>query len=211
MAQVPISPAPLFEEGEPMVIREAITADEYFRMPETTIPHNLIDGRLYMSPSPFAPHQRLVKALTKSLDDLVQEAGGEVFVSPMDCRLSDGSVVQPDVFYVAPGNMEIIHDHIVGAPDLVIEVLSRGTRRFDRTKKLAVYARNGVREAWLVDPDSETVIVFTGDGQGWTREQSVLFGEPIPSAILPPGTFGLTAAPVAGDETAADTDVHPGR
>lgn len=116
----------------------------------------------------------------------------------MDCRLADGSVVQPDVGFIAPENLGIIHDHIVGPPDLVIEVLSRGTRRFDRTKKLPVYARNGVREAWLVDPDSETVIVFAGDGEQWVREQSVLFGETIPSFVVPPGAYGLALTPPSG-------------
>ena len=65
----------------------------------------------------------------------------------------------------------------------VIEVLSRGTRRFDRTKKLEIYPRNGGREAWFVDPESETVIVFTGEGKRWAREQSVPFGDPIPSSL----------------------------
>ena len=58
----------------------------------------------------------------------------------MDCRLGDGNVLQPDAFCVAPENLGIIHDHILGSPDLVVEVLSRGTRRFDRTQKLETYA-----------------------------------------------------------------------
>ena len=115
MAQARTSPFPACSEGEPIVVREGVTADEHFSRPETSGPHDLIDGRLYMSP--------------------------------------------------------------------VIEVLSRGTRRFDRTKKLEIYARNGVREAWFVDPESETVIVFTGEGKRWTREQSVPFGDPIPSSL----------------------------
>lgn len=194
MAQAPAASSHSYEEGEPIVIREAMTADEYFRMPETNIPHNLIDGVLYMSPSPFWRHQEIVLAIVQAVSGFADEVHGPCILSPMDCRLPDGSVLQPDVGFIAPENLGIIHDHIAGAPDLVIEVLSRGTRRFDRTKKLAVYARNGVREAWLVDPDSETVIVFTGDGERWTREQSVLFGDPIPSSILPPASYGLSPA-----------------
>lgn len=199
MAQAPAAPQTVHEEGEPLAVREGITADEYFRMPETVIPHNLIDGVLYMSPSPFWRHQKIVGDLYDAMRHVARELGGSALISPMDCRLPDGSVVQPDVGYIAPESLGIIHDHIVGPPDLVIEVLSRGTRRFDRTKKLAVYARNGVREAWLVDPDSETVIVFTGDGGRWIREQSILFGEPIPSFVLPPATYGLSPTPPAGN------------
>jgi Uma2 family endonuclease len=94
----------------------------------------------------------------------------------MDCVPPDGSVVQPDVGYISVERSHIFQDHVMGAPDVVVEVLSRGTRRFDRIKKLDVYRRNGVREAWLVDPDAQTVTVFFGESQQWVREQSVLFG-----------------------------------
>lgn len=188
-------PAPRREvEGEPVLIGENITADEYFRMPETLIPHNLIDGRLYMSPSPFWKHQDLVLTLAVVFKQYADDHGGRAFVAPMDCRLSDRTVLQPDVGYIAPDHTDIIHDHVMGAPDVVVEVLSPGTRRFDRQKKLDAYVRNGVREAWLVDPDAETVIVLTGDGTRWLREQSVLFGEPIPSAIMSMGAAGLASA-----------------
>ena len=198
MSQARTFPRKAYSEGEPVVIREGVTTDEYFRLPETGAPSNLIDGRLYMSPSPFANHQRIVLAIGHALFDFAQEAGGEAFIAPMDCRMADGSVLQPDAFYVSPENIGIIHDHILGSPDLVVEVLSRGTRRFDRTQKLETYARNGVREAWLVDPESETVIVFTGDGQRWAKEQSVLFGDAIPSGIVEAGAAGLTSAASEG-------------
>ena len=195
MAQAGTSPAPAHPEGEPAVIQEGLTADDYFRLPLTIVPHNLIHGRLYISPSPFVNHQRTVLAIGHALFDYALESGGEAIIAPMDCRLGDGNVLQPDAFYVAPENLGIIHDHIFGPPDLVVEVLSRGTRRFDRTQKLETYARNGVREAWLVDPESETVIVFTGDGHRWVKEQSVLFGDPIPSSIVKAGPAGLTSVP----------------
>ena len=182
-----------YSEGEPVVIGEGVTTAEYFRLPLTTAPHNLIHGRLYISPSPFVNHQRTVLAIGHALFDYALESGGEAIIAPMDCRLGDGNVLQPDAFYAAPENLGIIHDHILGSPALVVEVLSRGTRRFDRTQKLETYARNGVREAWLVDPESETVIVFTGDGHRWVKEQSVLFGDPIPSSIVKAGPAGLTS------------------
>ena len=101
-------------------------------------------------------------------------------------------MAQPDLGYVRDERRGILRGkRVEGAPDLVIEVLSPGTRRFDRQQKLAAYGRNGVREAWLVDPDAETVTIFTGTGSEWTREQSVLFGEPIPSEIVDIGAGNL--------------------
>jgi Uma2 family endonuclease len=169
-----------------------MTADEYFRMPETTVQHNLIDGVLYMSPSPFMRHQRIVLELAKAVDHFAEVNGGTAFVSPMDCKFADGTVMQPDVGYVSPARNEIVQDHIMGAPDVVIEVLSKGTRRFDRMRKLGKYERNGVREAWLVDPDAQTVTVFAAEGGKWITEHSVLFGEAIPSGLLDIGAGGLS-------------------
>jgi Uma2 family endonuclease len=144
-----------------------------------------------MSPSPFWNHQEVVLALVVEFKRYADNHGGKAFVSPMDCRLSDRTVLQPDVGYIVPERMGIIQNHVMGAPDVVVEVLSPGTRRFDRQKKLDAYERNGVREAWLVDPDAETVTVFSGDGSRWIDERSARFGEPIPSAVMAVGDAGL--------------------
>ena len=178
-------------EGPPKVVRVGMTADEYFALPETMQPQNLIEGRLYVSPSPIDRHQDIVGGLYIELSGYRREHGGYVILSPFDCWLADGTVVQPDTGYVIAERRQLVDRYMHGAPDLIIEVLSPGTRRFDRQQKLAVYARNGVREAWLVDPDAETVTVFTGKGTDWTREQSVLFGEPIPSDVVDIGAGNL--------------------
>ena len=183
--------APAEREDEPVVVREGVTVADYLSMPETTRPHNLIEGRLYMSPAPVSRHQDIVGELFARLRELAKATGGRAFVAPMDCHLPDGSVLQPDVLYVAPKRVNIVERWVMGAPDLVVEVLSPGTRRFDRSKKMTAYGRNGVREAWLVDPDSLTVIVFTNDGGQWVREQSVLFGDAIPSDVVSVGSAGL--------------------
>ena len=183
--------APVDHEDEPVLVREGVTVEEYLAMPETTQPYNLIEGRLYVSPTPIMKHQNIVGTLYLALREFAQSSGGLAFISPMDCHLPTGSVLQPDVGYIAPERLDIVDRWVMGAPDLVVEVLSPGTRRFDRNRKLRAYETAGVREAWLVDPSSCTVIVFTGDGKRWISEHSVLFGEPIPSAIVDTGTAGL--------------------
>jgi Uma2 family endonuclease len=179
------------EEQEPVIVKTGVTADEYFAMPETMMPFNLIEGVLYSLPSPFMRHQQIVGTLFITFAGYASNHGGEVILSPMDCKFSDGTVMQPDVAYIAPDGTATYEDHVMGAPDLVIEVLSRGTRRFDRDRKLTAYGKYGVREAWLVDPRAETVTVFEGDGSRWVRETSVAFGEAIPSRIVDIGDAGL--------------------
>ena len=178
-------------DAVPVVTRVGMTADEYFALPETMQPQNLIEGRLYVSPSPIDRHQDIVGELYIELSGYRREHGGYVILSPFGCWLADGTVIQPDTGYVIAARRQLVDRYMHGAPDLVVEVLSPGTRRFDRQKKLQTYGVNGVREAWLVDPDAETVTVFTGNGSEWTRERSVLFGEAIPSDIVDIGAGNL--------------------
>ena len=182
---------PMEAERPPKVVRVGMTADEYFAGPETMQPHNLIDGRLYRSETPTPRHQELVGDLAVALYHYREGHGGYVILSPSDCRLDDVNVLQPDLGYVIAARRRLVDRYMHRAPDLIIEVLSPGTRRFDRQQKLAVYARNGVREAWLVDPDAETVTVFSGNGSEWTGERSVLFGDAIPSDVVDIGSGNL--------------------
>lgn len=184
-------PAKVDDEAEPVLVREGVTVEDYLAMPETTQPYNLIDGRLYMSPAPLMRHQSIVGTLYVALRESARASGGLAFISPMDCHLPTGSVLQPDVGYIAAERLNIVDRWVMGAPDLIVEVLSPGTRRFDRNRKLRAYETAGVCEAWLVDPSSSTVIVFAGKDNRWESERSVLFGEPIPSAIVDAGTAGL--------------------
>ena len=178
-------------EAEPVVVREGVTVEEYLAMPETTAPHNLIEGRLYMSAAPSPPHQEIVGRLFSRLLAFADETGGRAYPSPTDFMLSDGAIVQPDISYIGPDRLDIVRERVMGDPDIAIEVLSPGTRRFDRVRKLRTYEKNGVSEVWLVDPDSQTVIVFFNAGTTWEREQSVLFGDDIPSQIAHIGSGGL--------------------
>lgn len=178
-------------EAEPVLVRDGVTVEEYLALPETTTPHNLIEGRLYLSAAPSPRHQEIVGRLFSHLLAFADGTGGRAYPSPTDFMLSDGAVVQPDISYIGPDRLDIVQQRVLGGPDIAIEVLSPGTRRFDRVRKLRTYEKNGVREVWLVDPDSQTVIVFFNAGTSWEREQSVLFGDDIPSAVAPIGSGGL--------------------
>ena len=89
-----------------------------------------------------------------------------MYIAPFDVVLSDTDVVQPDILFVSNERMGIVtEDNIQGAPDLVIEILSPSTAERDRTFKRSLYARHGVREYWLVDPDARSVeVLVLGEG-----------------------------------------------
>ena len=82
-------------------------------------------------------------------------------ISPLDVQLDcdDRTMVQPDVVIVCDRD-KIIDRCIYGAPDLVIEVLSKSTRKKDTVIKLNKYMNAGVREYWMIDPAYKKVIVY---------------------------------------------------
>jgi Uma2 family endonuclease len=131
-------------------------AGDYLALPDEPRCELLL-GRFYVSPSPSPLHQILVALLWQRLDAAAREAGGLVFLAPLDVALADHSIVQPDVIYVSAERRSIVQVQIQGTPDLLVEVLSRGTARRDRGEKLALYAQSGVREYWIVDPQERQI------------------------------------------------------
>jgi Uma2 family endonuclease len=117
----------------------------------------------------------------------VQFSGlGKVYPAPFDVELAFNTVVQPDILVVLNENLsKIIPSHVVGAPDLTVEVLSPGTARYDRVKKYNAYAHAGVREYWIVDPLKETVEVLYLEGETY-HAAGVFSGEQkLPSLVVP--------------------------
>lgn len=164
--------------------RRINTAD-YFRMPETNRPAELVYGVVREPPAPLYGHQKVVGQLFHLLKMHVEnEQLGEACVSPIDVVLDElgALVVQPDVVFVAKERASIIRNHIAAAPDLVVEVLSAATEHRDRTIKLAWYRRYGVRECWLANPRTRTVdIVDCATG----TTESFAGGHAIRSNVLP--------------------------
>ncbi len=74
--------------------------------------------------------------------------------------LTQRRVVQPDVFYISKARLGIVKQRVEGVPDLAMEVISEGSWRRDRIDKKELYEQFGLREYWIVDPDSKTVEVF---------------------------------------------------
>lgn len=164
-----------FRETAPQYIpRELrLTYDDYCRIP-CTERYELIGGALRkMTPAPSVFHQEISKRLGRLLVEWIEDRNlGKVYHAPIDVVLSQYDVVQPDLLYVSQERLGIIQKaNIQGAPDLVVEILSPHTVEWDRETKRPVYARYGVREMWLVDPDGRSIEVAVHDGRELATSQ----------------------------------------
>jgi Uma2 family endonuclease len=134
------------------------TAMAVFKMmPEGTLAE-VIENQFYMSPAPNPFHQRLSMRLSSYIFTFVEEHGlGEVFHAPTDLFLDQHSnAVQPDIFFFSPkSNVLVDVEGVHGSPDLIIEILSPGNKNHDLKTKKDLYEKFGVREYWVIDPESK--------------------------------------------------------
>lgn len=137
----------------------------YKMLPQGTLAE-LIDGKIYMSPSPVTDHQRIISRLLSKIFSYVEEEGlGEVFVSPFDVYLDEhANAVQPDLIFVSKTNIHIVQDHIHGVPDLLIELLSPGNKTHDTVTKKNLYETFKVKEYWIIDPATKESIGYRLEG-----------------------------------------------
>jgi Uma2 family endonuclease len=135
-----------------------LTAEDYLALPDGGPRYQLVEGEFFVSPSPNIRHQRLVLKIAGMLQQFATtKAIGEAFCAPVDVFLSDETVVQPDVIFVSNARKDIVReDGIHGAPDLCVEILST-KRDLDLKTKRHVYAKYGVTEYWIVDPDANCI------------------------------------------------------
>ena len=131
--------------------------------------YELIDGELFVTPSPIDVHQLIVGELFARLRDYLRQfGGGKPMMSPADVRRGDRTRnrVQPDVFVIRltdgarPPYPYELHDLL-----LAVEVASPGSRRLDCHIKRELYPREGVEEYWVIDPDARNVLRWRGTSE----------------------------------------------
>lgn len=159
--------------GAPQGVREAqpvysikkqgeYTLEDYLAIPDERRVE-LIDGVIYDMSSPLGHHQIIAGQIYFHLVSYISGKGGPCipFIAPIDVQLDcdDKTIVQPDVLILCDRS-KYTPQRIVGAPDFVVEVLSKSTREKDMFLKLNKYRSAGVREYWMVDPDKKTVIAY---------------------------------------------------
>ena len=135
------------------------TMMEVFRsLPEGTLVQ-LIENNIVMSPAPKFQHQEVLMKIISQLQPFIENNQlGQLVVAPVDVFLGNKNALQPDILFISNERKSLIEeDGLHGAPDLVVEILSPSTARFDLEEKKDVYERFGVKEYWIVEPASRSV------------------------------------------------------
>lgn len=130
----------------------------------------LIKGKIFkMSPAPSRSHQETSWFLARQLDKSFHKTSCKMYTAPFDVRLINfkestvdhliTSVVQPDLCVVCD-NDKLDEKGCIGAPDLIIEILSPGNSNREMTIKFDLYEENGVKEYWIVNQSEKTILIY---------------------------------------------------
>jgi len=172
----------------------AWTYDDYARLPDNGMRYEVIEGNLYTSPAPRPRHQIAVgRLLFRIMTYLEASELGQVFTSPIDVRFPDvADPVQPDLVFIPTDRSDMVKDKwIEGVPDLLVEVLSPSRPGHDRKIKFDAYARAGVREYWIVDPEERIIEVNVMRGEAYAvavfRAEEELRSEVLPGFTVKVG------------------------
>ena len=138
------------------------TVDDYYALPED-IRVELLDGELIYMQAPLTLHQFFLTELLFEFQRYVRDNNGNclVLAAPLDVQLdcNNKTMLQPDIVIVCDRD-KVRREGVCGAPDLVVEIVSDGSRKLDYRRKLSKYADAGVREYWIVDPKRQAVVTY---------------------------------------------------
>lgn len=174
-----------------------LTYDDFLLFPDDGLRHELIDGEHYVTPSPNMRHQRLAARLHAALVRYLDKhpSSGEAFFAPFDVVFSSYDIVEPDLLFIAADQTDILTEkHVRGAPALVIEIASRGTRKRDEQIKRRLFERGGVREYWIVNPELNLIKVFRRSADGSfprVAERSAEAKDALETPLLPGFSLSL--------------------
>ena len=129
----------------------------------------IIKGRLFkMTAAPSRIHQKVTTKLSHRLYGFLEEKPCEVYIAPFDVRLPTSSTKNHDVYTVIQPDVCVICDKnklddagCIGAPDLIVEILSPGNNKKELQNKYEVYQESGVREYWIIHPSEQTLLIYS--------------------------------------------------
>jgi Uma2 family endonuclease len=169
-----------FEEQTMTTTVRPLTYDDLLEMPDDGQRYESIDGELIVTPAPTIKHQRVLRSLIRVLGAFAYKTGrGELVLPPFDVVLGHYNIVKPDLLLIAsePGHILGDHNKFEGPPNLVVEVSSPISLRIELVRKSALYARCGVPEYWIADPERQRMVIYylqdnqyvpiESDADGW--------------------------------------------
>ena len=168
-------------------VEPRLTYPELRLMPDDGKRYELIDGEVFVTPSPSEKHQRVLTNLLVGIHNHVKAKGlGRVYIAPFDVVFGEKTALQPDLLFVSAKRTGIIGpEYVLGAPDLVVEVLSPYRQSYDRVTKLEQYALYGVAEYWIVDPVAENADIYVLAGKRYELKGTFAGHDILQSPLLP--------------------------
>lgn len=185
------------KNAEDIMKEQTVTYDMYAEMTDDGARYEILDGSLaLMSPGPSSMHQ----AVSGELEFILKQSCKSEYVlfhSPLDVILSPTNVLQPDILMIHRSRLHIVTKRgIEGAPDLVVEIVSPGSRSRDKVVKMKTYGEHRVPEYWIIDTDSQTLEQYRlTDAGGSIYELIHLFegNDQVTSDKLPCVSFAISA------------------
>lgn len=139
--------------------RARFTEEDLAAMPDDGRRYELHDGEIYVSPAPVPDHQLVSSEMHDFLRRATRAGYGVVLAAPIEVKLRQGRVVQPDLIFIRRERLGIIGEtQIVSAPDLVVEIVSPPSRKRDLGWKLRAYEAEGIPFYWVLDPRGTLVL-----------------------------------------------------
>lgn len=169
-----------------------MTAEQYLAIGETSQRYELIDGVVCMSPSSTPEHSEVFVEVLGQLRDFAKRTGNIRVFAETDVAFATSTVYRPDIVAYLSARLPGKVARLSEAPDLIVEILSPGTKALDLITKRDDYEKFGVGEYWTIDAADARV-------RAWVREGKVLVeraavGGTVACAALP--GFGLQIAPL---------------
>ncbi len=151
----------------------------------------IIKGRVYKLSAPKRVHQTISIRISSKIFNLLEGQKCKVYSAPFDVRLPVKSRKNEDIFTVVQPDICVICDPTklddagcIGAPDLIIEILSKGNNKKELQNKYEVYEESGVKEYWVIEPESQTMLVYTLVNGKYQPSKLLTLGDEIVTPIL---------------------------
>jgi Uma2 family endonuclease len=153
----------------------------------------IIKGKLFkMTAAPSRIHQKVAGKLYHRLYSFLEENSCEVYIAPFDVRLPTSSTENEDVYTVVQPDICVICDKnklddagCIGAPDLIVEILSPGNNKKELQNKYEVYQESGVREYWIIHPIEQTLLIYSLENGGFVPSRLFTSGDNVGSNVIP--------------------------
>lgn len=184
------------KKGQPVIThidnkKRNYTEEHYNQLPKNA-PFQLIQGKLIYMPSPFDTHQKVLGKLhVKIYLHLEAHDLGEVRFAPLDVKFDKDNIFQPDLLFISNERKHIIQNHIIGAPDLVVEITSKGTKSVDEKEKKEIYGKYNVLEYWIINTQKKYIEVFNNKKGKLKLVKKISEKGLIPSTVLPKLSLNL--------------------